>query len=226
MPIAAIARKSRSLQAINGADCARANLSDELLETGPVHKSGPRAPQIVIYSLDRRKPCCSRCFDQCILTTLALGVFHHLRNRRLAHVNDSAAIQVLRRDLRVHLCFPPRLPFPRPFRQGLPTTDRPTPAEARRGPAQMAGLSDPVGGLRGAARARHTRLIVVASGTSFFDERPKKLCALRFVSSSASTVRSSSSASIETTGDPFVIDAQAEAEHIQAGSSLDNPVRT
>src|SRR5215831_19104726 len=171
MPIAAIARKSRSFEAINRADRARANLSDELLETGPVHKSGPGASQIVIYCLDRGKPCCSRRFDQCILTMLALGVLHLLRNRRLAHVNNGAAIQVLRRDLRVHVRFPPRLPFPRRFRRGLPTADRPALEEARRSPARSAGLLDRAGD--SAPAGWDTRFVVGASGASSFDGRPR-----------------------------------------------------
>src|SRR5262249_60525791 len=124
MPIAAIARKPRSFEAINRADRARA---------------------------------------------LALGVLHHLRNRRLAHVNNGAAIQVLRRDLRVHVRFPPRLPFPRRFRRGLPTADRPALEEARRSPARSAGLLDRAGESEPAGG--DTRLVVGASGDSSFDWR-------------------------------------------------------
>src|SRR5262249_49591013 len=159
-----------------------------------------------------------------ILTTLALGVLHHLRNRRLAHINDGAAIQVLRRDLRIHVRFPPRLPFPRRFRRGLPTADRPALVEARRSPARSAGLLGRAGD--SAPAGWDKRFVVAASGASSFDGRPKELRGDRFGSSPTITVRNSSSALSATTGDPSVIDEQAEAEHIHAGSSLDNPERT
>lgn len=132
---------------------------------------------------------------------------------------------MIMRDLRVHRSLP-----------GLVCIGRSRPPPARRalrgGGRQVltAALSCPERSAAPSPRARDRApaapavgLFVVPSRASSFHEGLNGRRRDRFRSSAASTADSSFSASSARSGGPVVIDAHAEAEHIQSGSSRLNP---
>src|ERR1700694_2893070 len=77
---------------------ALANGCQQLLESRP-RNTAARSAKIVVDHANLAPAELARSLDETVLTPLALQVVRHLVGRRLAHVNDGAAQEVLRRDL-------------------------------------------------------------------------------------------------------------------------------
>ena len=55
MPVAAVARQARSLNAKHGAHLSRAYFRDQMLKSGTLHLSGTRAAEILVDDFDLLK---------------------------------------------------------------------------------------------------------------------------------------------------------------------------
>ena len=99
VPIASIARETRSFEAEDGADGSLADAADEIPETGAIHRAARRAAEICVDHGDVAKavararstsPYCRRWLSRFSCTW---------RSRRLADVDNGAAFQRLLRKL-------------------------------------------------------------------------------------------------------------------------------
>ncbi len=102
VPITAIARQARGLDAKYRTGGPAADCGHEPLKARSLNEAGARAPQIVIDGGNRGKSHGACRLGQSVLATLTLGVLEHLPRGRLTNVYDGTAREVLRGDLRVH----------------------------------------------------------------------------------------------------------------------------
>ena len=98
MPVAAVAGEPRGLDRDHGADAALADGGEQLLEARP-GDPGAGAAEIVVDHLDGGPAQRTGAIDEGVLPTAALVIVEHLIGGRLAHIDEGAAGQVLRRDL-------------------------------------------------------------------------------------------------------------------------------
>ena len=112
MPVPPVARQPRRFDAIDGADVARAHHRHQPLEAGAFDRSRSRPAEIVVDHRHRFEARRARGAGQVILPALALQVADDLRHRRLPHIDDRRAGEVISRDLGAHDRLPrcPRLP--------------------------------------------------------------------------------------------------------------------
>jgi hypothetical protein len=102
MPVPAVARQPRRLDAVDRTDGAGAKLADQALEARTGRKTGTRPPEIVIDDGDGFEAGGAGSIGQSVLALLALQVAEHLRHRRLAYVDDGATRQMVSGDLGAH----------------------------------------------------------------------------------------------------------------------------
>src|SRR5579875_670091 len=102
VPVAAVPRQPRRLDAKHGAHFASTDLSDQALQSGALHQAGPRASLVFIDHEDVRKAELACLVGQALLPSLALLILKHLFGGRLPKVNDRPPIQSLIREFRVH----------------------------------------------------------------------------------------------------------------------------
>ena len=88
VPIAAVARKTRGLDAENGTDFACAYFAHQSLESWPLDQPGSRTSQIIVDDNDILEAQLTSTIDQTILALLALLVMQHLARRRLANIHN------------------------------------------------------------------------------------------------------------------------------------------
>src|ERR1035437_6004595 len=105
MPVPAIARQPRRLNAEDGAHLPIAERTQQAFKAGAVC-SGSRNPQIVIDNIDVLPAQRACTIDKGILEPLAFQIVLHLTRRGLTDVHTSAPGQMISGDL-VHGC-PPR----------------------------------------------------------------------------------------------------------------------
>src|SRR3954449_5429620 len=98
VPVAAVAGEPRGLDRDHGADAALADGGEQLLEARP-GDPGTGAAEIVVDHLDGGPSQRPGALDERILATAALVMIEHLIGGRLAHIDEGAAGQVVRRDL-------------------------------------------------------------------------------------------------------------------------------
>src|ERR1700730_9397761 len=144
MPVAAVAGQPRCLDRKYGADPPLTDRGQQALETRP-GAGASRAARIIVDDIDHGPAELPSTIGETVLTAAALRIVQELICRRLADVNEGAAAQVVRRDLRHRR--PPRLPAPprsraaglRPALPVVPSVRRPARREARparTGPAE------------------------------------------------------------------------------------------
>jgi len=109
MPVPAVARQPRGVEAEHRADLAGAKRSDELLKTRPCDHAAGGPAQVVVDHLDGAEAAAASDVDQLVLPTPALGIRLDLPRRRLPHVDHRLALQNGRRkDLNAcHRSVPP-----------------------------------------------------------------------------------------------------------------------
>ena len=95
LPIAAVAGKARDLAGGNRAHFAEADLCHHPLEAGAHHTAGGRATEIVVDDLDLRPAESHQALAHRVLQRPALAVVQDLMARRLTHVEDRSAIQMM-----------------------------------------------------------------------------------------------------------------------------------
>ena len=78
VPVTAISREPRGIQAQNSADLARAQPCDQAIEAGAGHCSARGSPEIVVDDLNVGEAALTRNVDEVILPPLALQVGHDL----------------------------------------------------------------------------------------------------------------------------------------------------
>jgi hypothetical protein len=111
IPVAVIAGQARDLEAHHGAHPAEAHVGDETLKAGPVGRTGPGLPEILINHNDLAPAQRARMLGQLILTPATLLMMPDLPESGLPNVDDGGAGEMLGADLEVirH----PRPPSPR-----------------------------------------------------------------------------------------------------------------
>ena len=105
MPVAAVARQPRRLNAEDGPDCPSHSAAQQAFKTGTV-RSRSRDSEILIDDIDVLPTQCAGTIDQGILAPLAFQIVPHLIGRGLADVDTGPPGQVVSGDL-VHRRPPP-----------------------------------------------------------------------------------------------------------------------
>src|SRR5271165_3813394 len=122
MPVSPVAGEARSLNAINSTYVAGTNHRNKSLKPGALHAARAGATKIIVDDAYRAEADFLCCSGQIILSALAFEIAHNLSHGRLTNVNDSGAVEVVRRDSGAH----PRLPSsPISPRSSPPAADRP-----------------------------------------------------------------------------------------------------
>ena len=98
VPVATVAGQPRGLDRKYGADPPLTDRSQQALEARPID-AATRATKIIVNDLDRGLAELPGTIGEPILTAAALRIVQKLIGRRLADVNESAASQVVSRDL-------------------------------------------------------------------------------------------------------------------------------
>ena len=93
VPVAAIAREPRGIEAEHSADLPGAQSGDQSVEPRPVDSATRRSAEIVVNDLDGGEATPPRDIDELVLAPLALKVGLHLLGRRLADIDDRLALQ-------------------------------------------------------------------------------------------------------------------------------------
>src|SRR3954464_11079477 len=132
VPVAPVAGEARGLQTVDGAHIAGADQGDELLEARAHRQSGSRTAEIIVDDTDGGKAGRLGGLDQGVLPPLALAVADHLRQGRLADIDDGRAAEMVRRDVGV----PRRPPWLRLWSFGLGSAERGPRGEGRPAPAE------------------------------------------------------------------------------------------
>ena len=101
MPVAPVAGQPRGLHRHHCADAALADGGKQPLEARPSGAASGSA-EVVVDHLDIVPPQLAGAVRQAVLPSLALQVMGDLHGRRLTYVNEGAARQMVRRDLRHH----------------------------------------------------------------------------------------------------------------------------
>src|SRR3954453_19463424 len=227
VPVAPVAGEARGLQTVDGAHFAGADQGDELLEARAHGQSRSRTAEIVVDYADGGKAGRLGGLDQGVLPPLALEVADHLRQGRLADIDDGRAAEMVRRDLRVHR----RPPWLRLWSFGLGSAERGPRGEGRPAPAEASAPRSSWGAVPAPARGQTVvgwgwGVAVVSYGrssvTGELDDEGKGCLSTRPANTSVRSMR----AAMATAGGPGVMVAHATSSHIQAGSSRRTPMRS
>jgi hypothetical protein len=104
VPVATVARQSRSFDTKDGTHLAAAYFGDQTLETRALNQAGTSTPEIFIDDVDLLKAQLASTILQPILTALAFLMMEYLVRCRLANVDERFARKALSGELRlVHL---------------------------------------------------------------------------------------------------------------------------
>lgn len=98
VPVTAIAREPRCVLAQDGANFARTQPGNQAVEARARHSSARGSTEVIVDDLNVGEAGSARDINQIILPLLALQVGHHLRLRRLAHIDDGLACEERCRD--------------------------------------------------------------------------------------------------------------------------------
>jgi hypothetical protein len=93
VPVAAIAREPRGIEAEHSADLPGAQGGDQAIEAGPFDGATRGATKIVVNHVDVGEPASTCDFDQLVLPPLAFQVRLDLLRGRLADIDDRLALQ-------------------------------------------------------------------------------------------------------------------------------------
>jgi len=99
MPVSPISGQTRCFNAINRANLAGTDESDEPFEARTLDASRARTPKIVVDHRHRREACGLGSGGKLVLASLTFQIAHDLRHGRLPHIDNSGAAQMVRRDL-------------------------------------------------------------------------------------------------------------------------------
>src|SRR6266481_7944107 len=99
LPVSAVAGKTRDLARCDGADLAEAHLCHHPLEAGALDPARSGTAKIVIDHLDLGPAERHKAIAHGILQRAALAVVQNLMGRRLPHVEERLALEVMRADL-------------------------------------------------------------------------------------------------------------------------------
>jgi hypothetical protein len=93
VPVAAIAREPRGIEAEHSADLPGAQGGDQAFEAGPFDGATRGATKIVVNHVDVGEPAPTCDFDQLVLPPLTFQVRLDLLRGRLADIHDRLALQ-------------------------------------------------------------------------------------------------------------------------------------
>jgi len=119
LPVSAIASEARDLARADGADFAKAYFRDHSLEASALDAARRRTAEIVINDLDLRPAKLHQPASHGVLQRTALAVVQNLMGRRLSHIEQRLALQVMGADLvrdhgrppsLIRFCFPEGAP--------------------------------------------------------------------------------------------------------------------
>ena len=95
MPVPPVARQTRRLDAVDGADIAGADQRHQAFEPRPLHAARSGAAEVVVDYRHRGETRGLRRFRQVVLPALAFEIADDLRHGRLANIDDGGAGEMI-----------------------------------------------------------------------------------------------------------------------------------
>jgi hypothetical protein len=93
MPITPVACQTRGFYTEDRTHLAGADRGYQLLESGPVHETGPRASEIIVNNVYLGKAELASMINQTVLPPLTLKVMDYLTRAGLTNIDDGVATE-------------------------------------------------------------------------------------------------------------------------------------